>query len=537
MIQKTAFLVLTLSLSLAVVSAGSAAGQCILANPSFEIGGQAGAVFGGWNQFGAIGAVTGAYHGAQAARVSGSNTGSWELSAFWQSQDCAPGESWAITGHVKHPAGNPLTGQCAAIVNVEWRDSGGALIDYDTFTVADPASPTDQYLDFAVVSSAAPAGTVTARILVGVLQSPTDPSPDVFYDQITFDSTSYPTSDDRQWNDFPGGRTLTFGGRTWRIKGPGYFGPGPNLFSDAADFVWVDGSDQLHLTLQQRGANWYCTEVVTEEALGYGDYVLTTVGRLDQIDPQVVLGIFLWEYGPCYDPALVWWNPYNEIDIEYSRWGNPAADIGQFVAQPYDWNGNLDRFDHAFGEGQVTSHAMRWLADKVEYRVWRGGPGDESPANLIHSWTYTGPHIPRPEQPRMHLNLWRAGSSPAGDQEVVFKDFVFVPAGTVSAVDEKPDGTAPSAGIGRLYPASPNPFNPRTTIGYSLVRDGAVTLDVYDLNGRRVRTLADGFQTAGDHRATWDGLDDGGRQLASGVYLVRLRGDGFLELQRVALIK
>ena len=119
--------------------------------------------------------------------------------------------------------------------------------------------------------------------------------------------------------------------------------------------------------------------MVTEEALGYGDYILTTVGRLDLLDPQAVLGIFLWEYGPCWDDSYTWWNAFNEIDIEYSRWQNPSSDIGQFVAQPYDWPGNISRFDATFGEGEVTSHAMRWLPDRVEYRVWRGGPTTSRP--------------------------------------------------------------------------------------------------------------------------------------------------------------
>ena len=299
----------------------------------------------------------------------------------------------------------------------------------------------------------------------------------------------------------------------------------------------MDGEGRLHITLQKRGVPWFSTEVVPEDALGYGDYILTTVGRLDEIDPQAVLGIFLWEYGPCWSDGYLWWNAFNEIDIEYSRWGDPASDIAQFVAQPYDYPGNISRFDAAFGEGELTSHAMRWLADRVEYRVWRGGPDDESPANMIHSWTYTGPHIPRPEQPRMHLNLWKLGGTPAADQEVVFDDFTFIPAGGVSAVVRGPEGGIPPAPAGRLYPAAPNPFNPQTALRFELVRDGAIELDVYDVSGRLVRTLFHGQLPAGMHSEIWDGRDGSGRPLASGVYLVRFRGSDFLEFQRVALIK
>jgi hypothetical protein len=527
---------LALAMSLGAVLTGQATGQCILANPSFEIGGSGGPTFGGWNQFGVVGSVTQAFHGFRAARVSGPNYGGWDVSGYWQSQDSEPGERWEATGHVMHPSGKPLTGQSVALVNIEWRTAGGDLIDYDSFTVADAASPADEYLDFSVVSEPAPAGTAAARLLLGVLQSPSDPSPDVYYDQVTFYSTSPPTIDDVQWNDFPGGRTVSFAGRTWRVKGPGVYGPGINYFCNASDCVWVDASDRLHLTLKNRSGTWSSTEVVAEEALGYGDYILTTVGRLDQIDPQAVLGIFLWQYGPCWDESYLWWNAFNEIDIEYSRWGDPGNSIAQFVAQPYNSPGNIDRFDATFGEGELTSHAMRWQADRIEYRVWRGGPQDESPASTIHAWTYTGPHIPRPEQPRMHLNLWKLEGPPAANQEVVFDNFTFI-SESLTHVADGSDGWLPAVPGGRLYPAAPNPFNPQTVVRYDLVRDGFAELAVYDLGGHLVRTLSSGFLTAGEHRATWDGRDDADRALASGIYLFRLRGHDFVESQRVTLIK
>jgi hypothetical protein len=436
-----------------------------------------------------------------------------------------------------HPSSKPLTGLCGALVNIEWHDSGGAMIDYQSVTVADATSPTDEYLDFTFVSEPAPSGTAYIHFLVAAIQSPTDPSPDVYFDQVTLYSTTPPTIDDVQWNDFPGGRTVEFGGYTWRVKGPGYYGPGGNLFCHTEDCVWVDSSDQLHLTLSNRSGSWYSTEIVTEDALGYGDYILTTVGRLDLLDPQAVLGIFLWEYGPCWDDAYTWWNAFNEIDIEYSRWQNPSSDIGQFVAQPYSWSGNIERFDYTFSEGEVVSHAMRWLPHRVEYRVWRGGPDDEAPENMVHSWTYTGPHIPRPEQPRMHLNLWKIDSAPAGDQEIVFQDFTFVPEGGPSPVVDDISGRLPATPGRRMQPASPNPFNPLTVVHFDLVRDGFTELDVFDLTGRRVRTLAGGFLPAGAYQATWDGRDGQGRLQASGVYLFRLRGNDFVETQRVALIK
>jgi flagellar hook assembly protein FlgD len=64
-----------------------------------------------------------------------------------------------------------------------------------------------------------------------------------------------------------------------------------------------------------------------------------------------------------------------------------------------------------------------------------------------------------------------------------------------------------------------------------------VQLDVYDVAGRHVRTLVRRTVTVGEHRVTWNGRDDAGRAVASGVYLVRLRGDDFVQTQRVSLLK
>lgn len=525
------------ALSLAMlVAALPAAAQCILANPSFEMLGSGGATFGGWNQFGRVGSTTIADHGSRAARLLGPNLGGWDVSGVWQARTCAPGQAWAITGHVRHPSWKPLNGDCAAIVNIEWRDAGDNLISYQSFEVADPASPVDQWLDFALTSPGAPAGTATARLVVGLLQAPGAPEPEAWFDQVTFDSTTPPTLDQLQWNDFPGGTTLQFGGRSWRVKGPGWFGPGDNYFSNLSDRVWVDGGGNLHLTVKRYGSTWNCTEVVAEQALGYGDYIVTTVGRLDLLDPQVVLGLFLWEYGPCWSDGYLWWNPYNEVDIEYSRWGNLAQDIGQFVAQPYDYPGNLSRFPAAFGVGEEVSHAMRWSRNKVEYRVWRGGPADEAPGTLVATWTYSGPHVPRPESPRLHLNLWKLGGTPAANQEVVISGFRFYPLGAVAAVDD-PARPLPAAPSARLLGVAPNPFNPRVTVRFATTRALEARLEVYDLAGRLVRTLSAGSLAAGEHTALWDGRDEAGRAAPSGVYLVQLRGDGFAETVEATLVR
>jgi hypothetical protein len=295
----------------------------------------------------------------------------------------------------------------------------------------------------------------------------------------------------------------------------------------------VDGNGALHLTISYLVNGWYSTEVALIDTLGYGDYVFSTRGRLDMLDPTAVLGLYIWEYGPCYDTAFLWWNPYNEADVEFSRWGVPGSPLEQFAVQPADWGGNRERFDVTFADDEVTSHAFRWTSDRLEFRAWRGGVADESPANMIRSWTYTGPHVPRPDRPRVHLNLWQYDGPPAGAQEVVIDDFHFTPwPAPVLAVDD-PASDHPRA---VLTLASRNPALDGATLRCVIPRAGQARLVVFDLAGRRVRTLLDGPIAEGAHELRWDGRDGSGARVPAGVYPCRLDSGGARATARVVLV-
>ena len=83
----------------------------------------------------------------------------------------------------------------------------------------------------------------------------------------------------------------------------------------------------------------------------------------------------------------------------------------------------------------------------------------------------------------------------------------------------------------------PNPFNPQTAIKFSLEQAGPVSLQVFDVNGRVVKTLADGRLNAGGHEVIWNGQDESGSSLASGVYFYRLQAEGRTMSRRMVLIK
>ncbi|RME20695.1 MAG: T9SS C-terminal target domain-containing protein, partial [Candidatus Zixiibacteriota bacterium] len=88
--------------------------------------------------------------------------------------------------------------------------------------------------------------------------------------------------------------------------------------------------------------------------------------------------------------------------------------------------------------------------------------------------------------------------------------------------------------LGQNYP---NPFNPSTTIEYSLPRRSRVVIEIFNVLGRNVRRLVDEQAEAGRHRVVWDGRNDAGRPVASGVYLYRLVADDYTATRKMLLLK
>jgi hypothetical protein len=84
---------------------------------------------------------------------------------------------------------------------------------------------------------------------------------------------------------------------------------------------------------------------------------------------------------------------------------------------------------------------------------------------------------------------------------------------------------------------APNPFNPKTTVELALPEPGPASVRVYNLRGQLVRMLHDGFAPAGVHRLTWDGLDGGARQVASGVYVVQAQTSQARIEEKLLLLK
>jgi len=107
--------------------------------------------------------------------------------------------------------------------------------------------------------------------------------------------------------------------------------------------------------------------------------------------------------------------------------------------------------------------------------------------------------------------------------------------GTVTGIGDGAPGVPTHAALHQNYP---NPFNPTTTIRYDVPVGGAdVDLAIYDVAGRLVKRLAAGFQQPGAKTAVWDGRNDSGSQVATGVYFYRLHAGAFVSTRKMVLLK
>ena len=104
----------------------------------------------------------------------------------------------------------------------------------------------------------------------------------------------------------------------------------------------------------------------------------------------------------------------------------------------------------------------------------------------------------------------------------------------ITAVDVKESNNSSKFSISSNYP---NPFNPSTTIEYSLKVDSKIEIKIFDNLGRLVRSLFNGQSTYGTHFLTWDGRDDNGKQLSSGLYYYQIISDTFSSAKKMLLLK
>lgn len=190
----------------------------------------------------------------------------------------------------------------------------------------------------------------------------------------------------------------------------------------------------------------------------------------------------------------------------------PAGPVAIGLTEVYgdvDWGLSLHASDLAYqSKSRTVEEGVRWM----QPRGW-----DE--------WLV----LDLPAAGRYCLAVWKVGhedlARSAGYQLLIQNEVTDV------------DGPAHGPLATGLRAVRPNPFNPRTTISFDVGRDGRVEVAVFNVRGERVRTLLDDTRSPGRYEVVWDGIDDRGNPVASGVYLAKLISGEVVDQRKLVLVK
>jgi len=193
---------------------------------------------------------------------------------------------------------------------------------------------------------------------------------------------------------------------------------------------------------------------------------------------------------------------------------------------PPDWDGS--EFDVVLARHPDARFVYSWRSDggtyypgKLDWLFYTGSVMTLDKSFVLETRTMT------PANLALH-GLLASDTPTASDHAPIVADFHANDVATVA--HGLPTAFALLGGV-------PNPFVVSTSIGFDLPRPSLVTIDVFDLAGRRVRALVSAPQPAGRRRVEWDGRDDAARVLPAGVYLVHMRTEGFSGTRRVVRMR
>lgn len=191
---------------------------------------------------------------------------------------------------------------------------------------------------------------------------------------------------------------------------------------------------------------------------------------------------------------------------------NPAS-LTASVSDVYNGNGNISAAEWSFGPAPAPAGTGTAMSGSFTQPLVNVSATVNS--NLLSGGTET---------------LWVRGRDAAGNWGNAAGLVVQVNSPTAVQGEQAPLAFA-------LYPSSPNPFGPEVALRFDVPRSSRVSLEIYDVNGRRLRTLLDGILSPGTKALAWDGTDADGRSVGSGVYFYRMRADGFLATRKMTLLR
>lgn len=194
-------------------------------------------------------------------------------------------------------------------------------------------------------------------------------------------------------------RKIKFADYNWSVMQADWaIDVGPNRFTDEHNDVFVDCYGDLHISVVDKDPNWYCSNLIGNANLGYGRYIFTVKGSEKMLDPNIVLGLFIFDVPDSNGHP-------REIDFELSRWwDHNEPNNAQFVIQPWDNPGNRYRF--SLDERRTVTHEISWTPEIIRCRSYYGDFPLKESNDLITSWKYTGDDIPLAGTENPMINLW-----------------------------------------------------------------------------------------------------------------------------------
>jgi len=220
--------------------------------------------------------------------------------------------------------------------------------------------------------------------------------------------------------------TLHWMGRDWIPTNGGMAGV---VKGDPAN-VSLDDKGYLHLRIINRDGNYTAAELFSIENLGFGTYQWQIEGAIDKMDPTTVLGLF--NYGA---KAGIGVDSENEIDIEFSQWNNTCHGCNaDFTFYPATGNKSLgpmeDNFTYNPNGSTLTTARFEWSSTRIVGTIMSGLQPIGTTANVLQTITFAPPdytaRIPQVPIP-LAMNLWCFKATPASKQEVILRNFQFVP--------------------------------------------------------------------------------------------------------------
>jgi len=211
-------------------------------------------------------------------------------------------------------------------------------------------------------------------------------------------------------------KTLHFSGYDWTARTAGSYRGGSHNSFDPAN-AWTDEAGALHLRVTKRGVDWICSEVKLTRSLGYGTYRFT-VRDVSGMEPSAVLTLFTWDGVGVEENR-------RELDIEISRWGNPAYANSQYVVQPYYIPVNIARFAAPPG---VLTHSIHWEMGRASFSTAVSTRTAGTPRVISEHVFTSGVPPAGADSVRLNVYVFGKGQTPLKNGfEIVIDKFEYLP--------------------------------------------------------------------------------------------------------------